>query len=524
MIKYRYLCWMLIMAIFATSCHKSLELAPEDYFGDGNFWQNESQVSNFMVGLHKQLRDNQFMFYRLGEMRGGSLSNVDVQNTSLNELPVVEQRLEETSAGVSSWAGLYGPILQVNLFIQKVEPVTFLTEERKNFLLGQAYALRAFYYFHLLRTYGGVPLRLSAEVLNGVTDPVALRKARATEAEVLSQVKSDVDKSLALFGGAASADKSMFTPNAARMLKGEIYLWSAKVYGTAADLTEARSALTAVTGYSLLPKFADVFAYTQKRNSEIILSLNFRVGEAEMSGVSMFTYSTFNFNGLHYKDSTVSAGPGNFLIDPLKIADVNSQQIIQRYRYKFEFFQSFDVADTRRNGTFYDYYQVNTAVTPYVTTVRNTALVKFLGTIDANKRYFSDDWPLYREADRLLMLAEIANAQGEDPAPYIKQIRDRAYGGAGKDPSPFVNGSKDANELAIFNERSKEFVFEGKRWYDLRRMKYGAEPLVYKGAQHPYGVLDKGTNGYKILWPVEAAIWTNDPLVNQTPGYMTAKQ
>jgi hypothetical protein len=54
-------------------------------------------------------------------------------------------------------------------------------------------------------------------------------------------------------------------------------------------------------------------------------------------------------------------------------------------------------------------------------------------------------------------------------------------------------------------------------------MKYGAEPLVYKSANHPYGVLDKATQGFKILWPIEPAIWTNDPMVNQTPGYPTAK-
>ncbi|MGN6402320.1 MAG: RagB/SusD family nutrient uptake outer membrane protein, partial [Flavisolibacter sp.] len=91
------------------------------------------------------------------------------------------------------------------------------------------------------------------------------------------------------------------------------------------------------------------------------------------------------------------------------------------------------------------------------------------------------------------------------------------------DPTPFVNGSKDANELAIFAERSKEFVYEGKRWYDLRRMKYGNDPLVFISPNHPYGVLDKATQGYKVLWPIEPAIWTNDPLVDQTPGYPTAK-
>lgn len=512
------------MLSFGTiSCHKTLELAPEDYFGDGNFWQNESQVTNFMVGLHNQFRSNQFMFLRLGEMRGGCFSNVDVQSTSLNELQIIEQRIEENSAGISSWAGFYRPILQLNLFIQKVNGLNFLTADKKNYLLGQAHAMRAYYYFHLLRTYGGVPLRLEPEVLNGTTDPITLRKPRASEEEVLATVKSDVNKALELFGNAVSTDKTQWSPAAARMLKGEVFLWSAKVYGKTADLAEAKSALEGISGFSLQPNFANVFAYGQKGNSEVIFAIRHRVGEAEMSGVSAFTYSTFNFNGLHYKDSMASAGVGNFLVDPLRLAETNSQQVIQRYRYKFELFESYDVADTRREATFYDYYKVNTGTTPYTVTVKNTALVKFLGTIDANKRYFADDWPVYREADRLLMLAEIVNAEGGDPTNYIKTIRDRAFGGAANDPAPFVAGTKDENELAIFEERSKEFVYEGKRWYDLRRMKVANEPLVFFSNAHPYGVLNKATEAYKVLWPIEPAIWTNDPLVGQTPGYLTAK-
>lgn len=520
--KIRFYICCLLLSVIAGACKDALDLAPEDYFGNNNYWQNEAQVSNFMVGLHKQFRDNQFQFLRLGEMRGGIYSNVDRQATSLNELPVIEQRLEETSSGVSSWAGFYGPILQLNLFIQKVEGIGFLSETRKSYLLAQAYAMRAYYYFHLMRTYGGVPLVLEADVLNGITDAVLLRKPRAAEQEVLAAVKADVNKAITLFGTqATSTDKSQWSPNAARMLKGEVFLWSAKAYGQSADLAEAKAALNAITGTSLLPSFANVFAYNQKNNSEIIFAIRFRVGEAEMSGVAAYTYSTFNMNGLHYKDSTASAGVGNFLVDPLVLAATNSQQVIQRYAYTFDLFQSYDLADARRNATFYDYYKVNTDVKPFVPTIRNTALVKFLGTIDANKRYFSDDWPVYREADRLLMLAEIVNAEGGDPTSYIQAVRDRAFGG--RDPKPFVHTGKDASELAIFAERTKEFVHEGKRWYDLRRMKYGTEPLVFKNVNHPYGLLDKATQGYRILWPIEAAVWTNDPLVTQTPGYSTAR-
>jgi hypothetical protein len=228
--------------------------------------------------------------------------------------------------------------------------------------------------------------------------------------------------------------------------------------------------------------------------------------------------------GGFYADSLASGAFISTNPDPLNIGQTNAQQIIQRYRYSFELFQSYEIADRRKLATFYDFYKVTkTGAPPYKVIARNTVLRKFLGTMDQNKRYFSDDWPVYREADRLLMLAEIVNAEGGDPTVFIKQIRDRAYGGAANDRAPFINRTKDANEIFIFAERTKEFVFEGKRWYDARRMKFGAEPLAFISPSHPYGVLNKATHAYRLLWPIEPAIWTNDPLVNQTPGYVTSK-
>src|SRR5690606_16188265 len=395
--KFKIILLAAAITLTAVSCRKTLDLAPEDYYGDGNFWANEAQVTNFMVGLHKQFRDNQFMFVRLGEMRGGGFSNVDRQNTSLNELTIINQAIEEISAGVGSWAGMYGPILQLNLFIQKVEAIGFIADEKKNYLLGQAYAMRAYYYFHLLRTYGGVPIWLEPEVLNGNTDPVTLRRVRAPEAEVLAVVKADVEKAVNLFGTApVPSDKSQWNPAAALMLKGDVYLWSAKVYNNTADLDVAKSALNAISGPALLPDFADVFKI--KNNNEIIFAIRYRDGETDMgTSYSYFLYSTFNFNSLHVKDST-TLGPT--LVDPLDVA-TSPAQIIQRYAYTFPLFQSYDIADTRRNATFYDYYKTSAASGGGVeVTVRNTALVKFLGIMNAaNLRMFTDDWPVYREAE-----------------------------------------------------------------------------------------------------------------------------
>jgi hypothetical protein len=519
--KFKYILYLMTITLIVSSCRKTLELSPEDYFGDNNFWKNESQVANFMTGIHKQFRDNQFQFLRFGEMRGGTFSNIERQQVSLFDLPVIEQRLEETSSGVSNWGGFYSNIFQVNLFIQQVEGIDFLALEKKSYFLGQAYAIRAFYYFQLLRTYGGVPLVLSPKVRE-TSDPVALRTPRSTEAEVLAAIKEDVNKSVSQFGNAASpSDRSQWNPQAALMLKGEVYLWSAKVYNNTGDLAEAKTALNAITDRSLQANFADAFGYTKKNNTEIILAIRYMVGEADMgTNYSYFQYALPNFSNLHHKDSS---GTGSPLVDPLNIGSATAQ-IIQRYGYTFELFRTYDIADSRRNATFYDYYKVDKTTTPVTVQIRNTALVKFPGTVDAAQvRIFADDWPVYREADRLLMLAEITNAEGGDPTTYIKQIRDRAFRGAANDPTPFVNGSRDANELAIFAERSKEFVYEGKRWYDLRRMKFGNDPLVFKSANHPYGVLDKATQGYKILWPIDVNVWTNDPTVDQTPGYATSK-
>ena len=57
---------------------------------------------------------------------------------------------------------------------------------------------------------------------------------------------------------------------------------------------------------------------------------------------------------------------------------------------------------------------------------------------------------------------------------------------ANADPAPFISGTQDANELVIFAERSNEFVYEGKRWYDIRRMKYGSDPLVTPQVQNRF--------------------------------------
>jgi hypothetical protein len=68
--KIFYILSICVMTILQPSCD-ALDLAPEDYYGAGNFWKEASQPKAFMLGLHAQLRSYYDMFYTLGELRGG---------------------------------------------------------------------------------------------------------------------------------------------------------------------------------------------------------------------------------------------------------------------------------------------------------------------------------------------------------------------------------------------------------------------------------------------------------------------
>lgn len=501
-----------------TSCN-SLDLAPEDYYGSESFWTNEAQVNGFVLGMHSQMRNLSNTYFLMGEARGGlQKSGTSSTATSLdNSSPFKDQDFTKDKTGLGSWGGLYGPILNVNLGIHKIEnEAPFLSDDVRNYYLGQLYGIRAFYYFWLYRTYGGVPLVTETKVLDGTRTAEPLYLARSTPKQTLDFIKSDIEKSIQLFGSNESINqnKSTWSKFASLMLKAEAYLWSAKVTTgdqtpAAGDLGQAEAALNQVKDkFSLQPIFKNVFAYNQKGNSEIILALRFLDNEAT-NNVSSFTYSDNVFIGVKY-DKT-----GKVMADTLQLKGNG----ILRNEYHFGLFQSYDNLDTRKEATFLDFYDKQG------TSVVNggLALRKFLGLINSNgNRVYADDIPLYRYADVLLLLAEVENKKGGDPSLYINQIRQRAYG-ANYNAAlhAYTNQGFAANELAILYERDKEFVYENKRWFDVLRLQDASgKPLVFSTTL-AYGRVPvlNASEVHKVLWPVDVNTLNNDPKLEQTPGY-----
>lgn len=518
--------------LFGMASCDSLNLSPEDYAAAGNYWQNAEQVGTYMNGLHSYLRNDYSSPLVLGELRGGTMrEGTSSINTSLDKSSIIRNDLRTTSTGVSNWNGYYSTILQVNHFIEEVrDNCAFLSESQRNTYLGQAYGMRAYYYFMLYKTFGGVPLEKDIKVMEGSIDAVSLYMERSSAEDVLNSIKEDINASESAFNSASSSfDKYYWSKYATLFLKAQIYMWSAKVTTNddkqahtatgASDLQIAKQALNEIISsgqFSLMENFADIFDYSKKaKNTEAILSMYFDRTETTNWG-SSFVYTPSLIVGSYYDPNGVP------MTDVLSL---NTSGIV-RYEWKESLVKSFDETDTRRAATFLEYYADADL------TIFGSTYLKLIGHMADGIRQFDSDIIYMRYADVLLMMAECENGLGGSCAPWINQVRERAYGENWSEELAYTDGDYAANELAILKERDKEFVGEGCRWFDVVRMHdANKQPLAFSveasystdlGGE-AYPILDKATETHKLLWPINTDVLTADPKLTQTWGYGEAE-
>lgn len=520
----------LVAAPFLFQSCDNLNLSPEDYYASGNYWKNEAQVENFATGLHNGLR-NQMVEnnQRIGEWRAATLSTeANLCGSQTRFSNYINNIISETTPILTNWAGFYGNILQVNHMIENLENgCAFLSDNSKNYYKGIAYGMRAYYYFWLYRMYGGVPLELTPKVTGDFT-PVSLYLERASAEATLQQIKDDVKVSLDAFNATnKSANYYFWSKNASLMLKAEVYIWSAKVTTDDAkeahaatgnsDLNTAKSALAEITGKSLDSDFGKLFTEGGKlKNNEVILALYLDKDEYTKRDYFRRFVHHNNFNGTAVvdKNGKALAGADN---DPLNVLGDG----LQNEEWKNSFVNSYDETDSRRAATFFEFFRAEDGKP-------GNNMIKFLGQTQGTVHYWDADVILYRYADAVLMLAEIENGLTGKCATYINQIRERAYGENYNEEVKYTDGSYAENELAILRERDKEFVGEGKRWFDVLRLQdANKKPLVfsvlsgYEDANGYTNAVLSTNEAYKVLWPIEVSLIANDPKLTQTVNYPT---
>ncbi len=163
----------------------------------------------------------------VGGSGGGGTRNLDEYSDGTVSF------ITATSGASPMWSGsVFGSINTLNGVLERGTPLGISSA-----ILAEAYFLRAFYYFTLVRNYGGVPLDMGSGPLAFNTQP-AVTSVRNSVDEVYTVIFDDLDKAIADLPNVATANR----PTA--VTKAAAYHFRSKAYLTYAWLLENANTFT----------------------------------------------------------------------------------------------------------------------------------------------------------------------------------------------------------------------------------------------------------------------------------------
>jgi hypothetical protein len=182
---------MLLGVLLLGGCSKFLEEADPSNFTEENYFNKPDHARSSVNAIYASLRDpmasgfgggawtmTEFATGQAGTDLGQAVNSYfikDLHNTADN------------GYGLTYWQSSYRGIANANLAIAKIPGISMDAGEAKR-LLGEAYFLRAWYYFNLVQLFGNIPL---------ITKPVDLkseylRPKQASTEEVYKLIVEDL--------------------------------------------------------------------------------------------------------------------------------------------------------------------------------------------------------------------------------------------------------------------------------------------------------------------------------------------
>ena len=423
--------FILLLATGAGSCKKWLSLKPADGIVGDDFWKTKEQLAAAVNGIYASLIGNppgiadrtmgEYLFM-WGELRADMV--IPGAGATNNDIDVYNVNLLSTNA-IVNWRGVYRTINYCNTVISLGPGVlktdNTLSAQQLNAYLAEARTIRALMYFYLVRSFGDVPLKLTATTSDDQLEQLPKNK----QAEVLDQIITDLKEAEpnAFFSyGNNDADKGHVTKYTVYALMADVYLWMDQY-------TDCIAACDKVIN-------SGKFGLITARNFFYQI---YRTGNSTES-IFEFQYSkeALNpfYNMLFISKKRYQASPA--VMETIYTIDYNNPDSVDYRADEASLFSS------------------------------NNTIIKFFWD-DAADQSFSH-WIVYRYADILLMKAEALNQLHDGPGALkiVYNIRQRAHALPATDPAPDPNSVEQVTDF-ILAERAREFAFEGKRWYDLLR-------------------------------------------------------
>jgi len=472
-----------LLLMFATSCEDFLDKSPNGALSTANFYKTEDDANAAINAAYTPLSG--FWIENIAFERDIiSDDAVKGQGIDLSALTNFDNLNINASDGVVStlWGAFYQGILYCNLVLDNVPDID-MDAQVKDRVLGEAYFLRAYYYYNLAIRFGGVPL---VKTTRGADKTPSKSSIDDTWAFIEEDLVAAAEK-LPLKSSYGSDDIGRADKGAARSLLGIIYLFHEKwqdAYTTFGQVVNSGE-------YSLLPNFGNLFLPEYDNASESVFETQAKEGEDA-------AYSNgFNFWVRPRNGSTIFGlgfcMPTQDLVGEFETGDPRLRLTVIR--------NGDIISEEVKDNPFNSAWAPETGMScgKYVVDVPVGVYAEKHGQNMKNIRY----------AEVLLGYAEAAFRTGNKPEAVAKINMVRARARAGNTGIlPDVKVTDDVF-AAIVHERRVELALEGKRYFDLVRWGLAEQELGSLGYQ----------SARKGLYPIPQSELDVNPNLKQNDGY-----
>ncbi len=499
-IKQKMVLLLASAVLLVSSCSKDfITIQPQGDFLTQNYYANEAQAYAGLTAVYDVLRknaggfDNMITFLNAGSDDhfaggGGPTDGAGIQGFS-------NYTLNPNIIPGSFWSDHFQGIFRANTLLIKLPDVPMEEIVRQRFT-AETKALRAIYYFNLVRMFRNVPL-----LLEPLTTANIYEVTQAAPADVYAQIETDLLEAIPnLPSTVAGMDMGRITKGAAQAMLGKAYLYQDKKAEAATQLAQVNGTTPGQPnqyGNQLLGNFADLWVFSNKYNAETILA-------CQHTDKSNADWGFWGSGGDEGNSVNQMVGPRSYEKIGANAPDIPSGWSFNVFTQGF---YNLIQGDPRFAATVLDMKDLaDNDEAKYVEGYQNTGyfLNKFIprtsdmrtggGSLELN--YKQNDY-IIRLADTYLLEAEALNGTGARAQALLDAVRARVG-----------LGSVPVSLAAIKAERRLELAGEGHRFFDLVRWGDAPTALGSRGFQA----------GKSEIFPIPARELQGTKLI-QNPNY-----
>lgn len=458
------LLFLLALAL-TTGCAKFLEETPSSFVDRKSYYKTEAQCRTAVNSCYEGLRTvySTTLFTHLE----GTTDLCYVPSTS-DVNAILDINPSQCNMAETVWSKSYTAIMYCNAAIAGVSASTTIDSGVQKDLVAEAKTMRAFWYYLLTSSFGDVPFYTDDVVDQPTMDRIA-HLGRMDAVATRSALIRDLQQCYAYNGDSYVGALSQIRANDAEekgragwamgmMLIGKMALWNAYVDAPA---SEEWFRIAAEALERLVPVYGDLSRYPLEDLLFSVKDTPERIFEVR----HVYNQGTLSYAGTLAQNCMPSYNASTQLYDGISVPILGTEAKVGTCNRPTAYFYGALQPDKGKDkrvdinqGRRYGGNNFNNGITrpwmgpkfwcPYMLTT-----------------YDSNNYPLLRYADALLMLAECALARRDqaDFERYLNQVRSRA----GLENYTVGNWARAEQELR--DERARELFGEFQRKFDLVR-------------------------------------------------------